>query len=113
MKLADLIVQKNPNVKEKINTRNHGEATTQNDLKRAQTFSFNQMKSTLKMDEFKMRLQMEGILTSGKSVDDNSPKKVLNSNVFIRGNDWEVIVWGWKCNTVKISSAISTIYEFI
>ena len=83
-----------------------------NDFKRAQTFSFDQMKSTLKMNEFKLRLKLEGIVAPGKTIDE-SPNQAENSNVFIDGNDWQVIVWGWKCNTVKIGTAISEIYDYI
>ena len=70
------------------------------------------MKSTLKMDEFKMRLQLEGIGVSGKS-GDASPKKLANNHIYISGNDWEVVVWGWKCNTVKLSTAIAQTYAYI
>ena len=70
------------------------------------------MKSTLKMNEFKLRLKLEGIVAPGKTIE-ASPNQAENSNVFIEGNDWQVIVWGWKCNTVKIGTAISEIYDYI
>ena len=63
------------------------------------------------MDEFKMRLKLEGIGVSGKSGDATNLQ--ANSKIYIYGNDWDVVVWGWKCNTVKISTAISQIQAYI
>ena len=59
IRLADLIVQKNPN-----QGRNLGSNEAYYDqTKKAQTFSFNQMGSTVKMSKLGLKLQLDQIAT--------------------------------------------------
>ena len=98
MRLADLIIQKNPN-----QGRNQGSnAAYYDQTKKAQTFSFNQMGSTVKMSELRLKLQLDQIATKTSHKSQDLSQLETTRNVFIIGNDWEVLVWGWKCNTVKI-----------
>ena len=64
---------------------------------------FNLM-STVKVNNLKLVLQQNRI--PGFVLEEEHIQKSQQQEVYITGNDWEVLIWVQKLNTVKIENSI-------
>ena len=69
--------------------------------------------STVKLSELKLKLPLDKIVSPHNDPESKLAAPTGDANVYIVGNDWEVLVWGWKSNTVRIDHAFKAIINFI
>jgi len=68
--------------------------------------------STVKASDLKLRLPLDMVNSQNDQVKPFTHRDV-NREVYIFNNAWEVLVWGWKCNTEKLDSATKAIIAYI
>ena len=67
--------------------------------------------STVKVNDLKLVLQQNRI--PGFVLEKESPLRIPDRSVFVIGNDWEVLVWAWKLNTVKIDQSVKSLFAYL
>ena len=69
--------------------------------------------STVKVNDLKLQLQQNQIPAVFAPESEPPLLRMANKSMLVAGNDWEVLVWAWKLNTVKIDQSVKSLIGYL